>query len=198
MGKLIEVCAGDKFNRLTVLNEPPEHRRIGKSNSLRIFLKCRCDCGKIISIRKDYLLKKSSQSCGCLRRDLAIEKGKSQRTETGYLYWLYKAKEASSKSGASRRIIDFTLSFEEYCKIVKSNCVYCGKPPEIRKGNHHTKVGIAVPINSIDRVDSTGIYEHDNCCTSCYECNTMKHTLTTEDFLKHIKRIYDYNKENML
>lgn len=55
---------GMKFGRLTVLSLFTKKSAYG----LRRW-RCRCDCGRVVSVVGSYLVKGSTKSCGCLRRE---------------------------------------------------------------------------------------------------------------------------------
>lgn len=188
--KEIKVNFGDRFTRWIVLNQKPIKERIGKTNSLRTKLLCRCDCGIEKLVRKDYLLKGSSKSCGCLKKQFAIQNGKKQRTTESYLNWFY----GNIRGRAKRRKIIFSLSFDQYKEIATSSCYYCGAVPKMWETKDHTRCGIQVPVNTIDRVNSNGNYEKSNCVAACLKCNIMKSNLSNEDFLKHIQSIINYQQ----
>jgi hypothetical protein len=61
MQELIDI-SGQKFNRLTVIS----FSHMGKRR--RSYWNCRCDCGKMVTLRKDAFAYKCSKvkSCGCL------------------------------------------------------------------------------------------------------------------------------------
>lgn len=66
---------GKKFNRLSVIDTLPNVKR-GRS-----YLKCQCDCGKIINCRLDGLKNGHTKSCGCYNIDnLKSQKGKMSPT----------------------------------------------------------------------------------------------------------------------
>lgn len=54
---------GEKFGRLTVLEQLPERK------NKKIIWKCQCDCGNIINVASIYLKKGNTKSCGCLKKD---------------------------------------------------------------------------------------------------------------------------------
>ena len=66
-----EKLAGQKFGRLTVLDDDPDI----DENRCHIYL-CECECGNIKYIRKDSLKRGITKSCGCLVKDIASELGK--------------------------------------------------------------------------------------------------------------------------
>lgn len=78
MAQLIDLT-GQKFGKLTVLE-----RDLSRTNGT--YWKCQCDCGKIISTRKDTLTRTKSNktSCGC---DTAMRNGAAHiKDETGKRY----------------------------------------------------------------------------------------------------------------
>jgi hypothetical protein len=42
---------------------------------------------------------------------------------------------------------------------------------------------------NLDRVDNTKGYSKNNCTVCCKVCNRMKYTLSSVDFIAHIKKI---------
>lgn len=54
---------GQKFNRLTVIEQD-------KSSIKRTKWICRCDCGKISSVRTESLLSGATKSCGCYHKEM--------------------------------------------------------------------------------------------------------------------------------
>lgn len=57
---------GQKFGKLTVINRD--------NSKKRVYWNCKCDCGKMISVRQDSLLSGVTKSCGCLRHPNLIGK----------------------------------------------------------------------------------------------------------------------------
>ncbi len=66
---------GQRFGRLVAL-EP-----ISKRDFRCIVWKCKCDCGNLTFVRSSYLLKKSTKSCGCLRREILSNSGRLKRKD---------------------------------------------------------------------------------------------------------------------
>ena len=67
MPERLEVKPGDRFGRWIVIEEA------GQGYGTRRF-KCQCDCGNIALTRLTHLRQGVSKSCGCLARELAIER----------------------------------------------------------------------------------------------------------------------------
>ena len=65
---------GKKFGKLTVLKEDkrvPRYNANGTLKGHRIFYLCKCDCGNIVSVNRDGLLRGSTKSCGCYAKEKA-------------------------------------------------------------------------------------------------------------------------------
>ena len=74
------IQVGDVFNRLEVIEinvEPPKEKKYAKK--LGKWCRCRCKCKNIIVVPEASLLNKSTQSCGCLRAEIAKEQLKMNR-----------------------------------------------------------------------------------------------------------------------
>ena len=59
--------------------------------------------------------------------------------------------------------------------------------PSVSIGGNKNDIGI-------DRVDNSLGYTLENSVSCCSKCNYMKKTLNVENFLLHIAKIYNYNK----
>lgn len=67
MSRVVDIT-GNQYNRLTVIG-------FDHCENKRSFWKCRCDCGKVVILRKDHFAYKYSRqkSCGCLHRQRSSE-----------------------------------------------------------------------------------------------------------------------------
>ncbi|MDD5013905.1 MAG: hypothetical protein PHW73_02240 [Atribacterota bacterium] len=81
------------------------------------------------------------------------------------------------KASAKERNYLVSINSEEFEKIVLENCYYCNES-EKRRG--------------IDRLNSKEGYTKENSVPCCKICNYMKRSLTKEEFLNHINKIYNY------
>lgn len=93
------------------------------------------------------------------------------------------------KNNAKRRKLKFDLSIEQF-KILTTNpkCHYCG-------GCSCDYYAQSKNINGIDRIDSSNGYFFNNCVTCCSTCNKMKLALGYDDFISHIRKIYEHTKD---
>jgi 5-methylcytosine-specific restriction endonuclease McrA len=73
---------------------------------------------------------------------------------------------------ANAKKLPFHLTPEDFEKMCKGTCVYCGQP-----------------ATGIDRRDNKKGYTYNNSQPCCYTCNHMKWGMTEYNFLEHIKII---------
>jgi hypothetical protein len=87
------------------------------------------------------------------------------------LYTNYKSEARRRK----RKIFD--LKFDDFKKLINSNCTYCN----------------VSNCRGIDRIDNNIGYVLENSTPCCHRCNRMKSDLSVPLFLAHIKKIYESN-----
>lgn len=106
---------GRRYGRLTVISS------LGKING-RYYYRCKCDCGNIVDIRKDYLERKIN-SCGCLQKETKSKNGRSNKR-----YNIYDLT-GEYGIGYTSKGEKFYFDLEDYDKI-KDYCwhvnQYCG------------------------------------------------------------------------
>lgn len=164
---------GKKFNMLTAVKDTGKSSN-GKNK--RVIWLFQCDCGKNIELEATRVASGNTASCGCLR---ATEyQGEQQLAYQIYLG--YQANEYKKYN------IDFSISFDEFYKLIKQNCFYCGKEPyRILKAR-----GTELKYNGIDAIDWTKPHIN-NYVVACWTCNKMKSNHDYDLFLEHIKLIYE-------
>ena len=163
---------GQTFGSLTVTE------LYNVKNQVRYFY-CRCKCGQQTIVRGTALTTGKTVSCGC-SRFLPIEEFTLNRVFNTY------------KQHAQRRGKLFQLDREAFRNIIVQNCTYCGSEPE-REVNRREPVCKGICYNGIDRIDSKVGYIQSNCVPCCKICNYMKHILTQDQFLEHIRKIYTFS-----
>lgn len=93
MGKQT-IALGQKFGKLTIVSK---HGKLLTSPKRTVY-NCLCDCGNLKLMDAGNLRKPGERSCGCVRRQQAVEKGKKQRTQKSYLNLLYGESKRNAKS----------------------------------------------------------------------------------------------------
>lgn len=100
------------------------------------------------------------------------------------------------KKGAKRKNLEFELTIEQFERLTKSNCFYCGVKPSNSMLNEVIKKRMNGDYiyNGIDRVDNTRGYVIDNVIPCCSKCNYMKNSSEVSEFLEHILKIAKHHK----
>lgn len=161
-----------QFGRWTALYIDPI-----KSKKNEIYWYCRCECGKIKSIRTINLFNGSSKSCGC---SLKYKMGKQTRFN-GQIGQHYKKMRRCDWGaiviGAIDRNINIDISMEEAYKVFEEQggrCVFTGL---------NLKMGGKDKTASLDRIDSSKDYNIDNIQWVHKRVNMMKGTHSNQYFI---------------
>jgi hypothetical protein len=154
-------------------------------------IKCQCDCGRIKIIRLDSLAM-GTKSCGCeMRRNKEYIKYDQIVTN---IYGRYK-------KGASQRQLDFNIPIEQFDKLIKDKCHYCGTAGsntqyryngEAKRRRERKQVVDSLQYNGLDRIDPKLGYELNNVVPCCTMCNWMKLDFSLDEFKDQIKTIYKH------
>lgn len=83
------------------------------------------------------------------------------------------------KTTAKRKKRKLEITFEDWKKIIKKPCYYCGDKLKSKYGY------------CIDRLDNKKGYTLDNSVPCCNLCNQMKSNLNKKEFINHIKKILE-------
>lgn len=190
---------GTKVGRLTVVRflrtEKTQHKDRLRT---RYIYECQCECGKISEVNRPNLKGGYTLSCGCLQKEKSLlghEKQKGQirtklRKPNGES--ALRSTFLSYQVGATKRKLAFELSFEEFGKLTKGDCAYCGTEPKaVWKNSGGSSEYVA---NGVDRVNPNVGYVASNCVPCCKICNYMKHKLSEQEFFNHIKRIVSFRE----
>lgn len=173
-----ENLVGERFCNLVVL----ELEAAGKHGHV---MKCACDCGKIVRVRKWNLLKGTTKSCGCRR--VAVARSSKLRK--------LSPREAvrndflkNYRHDAKRRSLSWELTADVFGDLIYSPCEYCGlEASMVRRVRGYTLM-----CNGVDRVDNLKGYSKENCVSCCFYCNKAKWTSSKEDFIAHAQRVVDW------
>ncbi len=164
---------GNKFGKLTVISYNSQ-RKCGYYN-------CVCECGNTTIAQRRGLLIGKHRSCGCYERKLQP----NHYAAKNYLFNTYK-------NNATKRSLSFRLSKKRFFSFLTQNCHYCNTPPAITS---HLKRHKDFKYNGVDRVNNSLGYSLKNCVTCCLICNLAKRTLSVEEWLVWIKRIYKFQRK---
>lgn len=168
---------GNRYSLLLVLD------RAGSNSQKQATWECVCDCGNKVVVSGVSLRRGWRKSCDCLRGErLTLPHGEASFNN---LYGHYMR-------NASNRNIHWGLTREDFRELTSQDCQYCGVKPVQVRGESSGYNGL-YKYNGIDRVDSSVGYTKKNVVPCCKECNMMKRSMPTKEFLLCIKRIYKYN-----
>jgi hypothetical protein len=181
----LQINAGQKFGRLTVLREL--ERTVSGGQILRQ-IELQCACGKITVTRPSVLSRGRTKSCGCLQREKASNSGKLRRKAPGE--HAINSVVNTYVQAARKRQLDFALTREDVVRLIFSDCRYCGAEPQNVRG----RIGMfgSIHYNGIDRVDNTKGYTPENSVACCEICNKAKRTMSAADFQAWIERAHSH------
>lgn len=113
------------------------------------------------------------------------------------IYNYYSSRILQQNEKGSKKYKEWNLTLSEFSELIHQPCHYCGAEPSTNNmwnnGAARVTANEVVKINGIDRIDSSKGYSMNNCVPCCHICNRMKSDLTTEEFLEHIKLLYERN-----
>jgi hypothetical protein len=173
-----------KFGRLLVVEATAERKR------KNIVWKCLCDCGNFCYKITADLVGGRIRSCGCLFDDFS----KTLRLPPGEygLNQLFR----KYKGNAKERGLVFDLSKEDFARMTKINCYYCGAKPQAISQPNTLSIASTAAVengtyiyNGLDRVDNDVGYIISNVVSCCENCNRAKLTMSQNDFILLVNRI---------
>jgi hypothetical protein len=140
---------GKVFGRLTVTKYIESRWLAGK---FRRYHECLCNCGKITEVTTDQLRSGSTQSCGCLRKDISTKHGDA---DNSYIYatWM----------GAKRRCLDKNRYNYRYYggRGISFYHEWVDDYPSFKQWIQEN-LGDRPSDYSLDRIDNNGNYEPGN------------------------------------
>jgi len=187
MGRKSVYSIGQFFGKLEVKEIIPS---VGAGHHVR--LKCLCHyCNNEKEMSAVNIKKRNS--CGCQQNNSSEWKNVGPKNMPWHLPSGEAARrnlEYQYKRGAVKRNLEYNLTEEQFTELVTGNCVYCGdKLTNVVKGQGKTSGDFH--YTGIDRIDSSKGYTKENAVSCCWMCNNMKNTTHINDFLSHIKKIYN-------
>lgn len=178
---------GIKFGYLTAL------KYIRSRDGNGAIWECICDCGNICEVRSHSLLRGKTKSCGCKRGEL-ISIAISKDVGLSNIVQLFN----TYKNNAKLRNYNFELSLDEFSKITKDNCYYCGIEPEQELIISNVMGDRVLLYNGVDRIDNNKGYVIDNIVAACGACNIAKKDLSFDEFIKWIDRVSKHLSERKI
>ena len=153
--KPLEIKAGDRFGRLTIIKKSDPYLLNGINKGSRF--ECLCDCGNITITFRSSLLNSTSKSCGCLFKERLIKRNTKHNETTKY--------------GASKEYTTWVSMKQRcYCDSVSRYECYGGRGIQVCDRWLHSFENFLEdmgrkpsPSHSIDRIDVNGNYEPSNC-----------------------------------
>jgi hypothetical protein len=174
---------GNQMNDWTILDPIGSKDKHGQ---WKILVRCKCGNEKIVTEYSVWSGKSvSCSTCGHKRRAAGDYR---KRDESGDLNSSWTHYLDGYIRSANKRGFEFSLLPEKFKELCRLPCHYCDNPP-----NNNRNFGggrILTNVNGIDRKNSSEGYTNENCVSCCKICNKMKSTLTTEEFIAHVERIY--------
>lgn len=183
--------SGIIFNRLTVIKQ--EQSLLYGKTKKRMWL-CKCSCGNEIIVNTGALTSGNTKSCGCLHNEISVENSIKSRYMLANPDSGYKSIMNSYKGNALKRGYKFDLTFDEFKKLVLSNCYYCGIEPS----NLYFRNYYDAPYNGIDRINNNFGYLLSNVVPCCKICNIAKNNNTYDEFMKWIDRLINHKITNSI
>lgn len=176
---------GQRFGNLVALSHFSARRTAGSGTVVK--WRVRCDCGNARDVVSQALTKGRTKTCfqkECpfYRAARSKMQGKDYVSGQQHVYVTYRR-----KCLASGR--PFALTREEFWTLIGDDCFYCGSPP-MNISKRGPRKEDEYRYNGVDRVDSSKGYVLENVRTACWICNRMKNTLTDQQFVEHIRKLY--------
>lgn len=140
----MEDLSSRKFGRLTPLSPVRVNDRMG--------WKCRCDCGTVIEVVTESLNSGNSKSCGCLSRDLSVERSTIHGMSGSPTWSSWKAMIARCTNPNSKGYPHYGGRGITVCTSWLSSFE-----------NFYSDMGDRPEGMSIDRRDNDGNYDPSNC-----------------------------------
>lgn len=165
-----------KYNRLTVISCVGYFIE-GKEKRKRAAYEFQCDCGNKVYARGKDVKQKKIQSCGCLALETKATTGRKNKKPDclGFFNLIYQ----HYTNNAKRRRLEFKIPFEQFCKLIMSNCHYCSSTPI---NFFKSDLACQLKYNGIDRVNNSIGYLPDNVVPCCKFCNFAKSKGTEQEF----------------
>lgn len=183
---------GERYGRITLLEFVGMDRNWALYDSV-------CDCGKFLPrmmIARLRTKKNPTKSCGCLRKEPRLNKRKYSES-TKACYFLKFKRHVRKRIALGQKCDQWTI--EQWYSICALPCYYCGRTDigNVAKVSTHAKSRYSkeeiekydLPLNGIDRIDSSIGYTFNNSRPCCYRCNIAKSDQSEIEFYNMIVEV---------
>lgn len=145
MGKFIDLT-GQKFGKLVFIRKTPYYK------SGHVLWECLCDCGNTKNVRGNDIRSGKIQSCGCLKKQMVIDKNTS--------HGLSETREYEIWAGIKKRC--YNPKFKQYKNYGGRGIKVCDKWHGFKGFWEDMQEGYSDNL-TIDRINNNGDYEKSNC-----------------------------------
>lgn len=168
---------GKEFKNFKVIK-----RTKGTRKGIRYWI-CKCNCGNLYNVKTNDILSRRRTRCTecSLKAKIKNQIGKAKVNygeANRKCVWHYYKSHAKSKNR------EFSITYEDFCKLTQGDCFYCGKIPSNNHCKTKLKASGAYIHNGIDRKNNSKGYSLDNCVPCCSVCNRSKNTMNHDEFIK--------------
>lgn len=148
---------------------------------------CQCTCGTIRKVQGSLLKTGRSKSCGCTTQQRLVASG-TKPIYQAIIYSIYR----NYDTQARERNYTFSLSLEEFSKLITQNCHYCNDTPSntFKSGAKRYHGLESFRYNGVDRLDNSKGYTLENCVPCCKKCNFAKGKFSYTEWLLWVQRVY--------
>ena len=153
----------------------------------KAFWLCRCVCGFEKKVSAAQLIFGATTKCRVCSDKIT---GTQRRGPKGLA--ARNAILGTYKRGAKVRSLSWLLTEEQFDKLTKLNCYYCGLSPSNEYGADRNGSFI---YSGIDRVDNARGYELGNVVPCCGICNQAKSDMSAEEFITWANRVANHTRK---
>lgn len=172
---------GERYGRLVALRKThTKHYPSGQARAVWLF---KCDCGNETEKTAFDVRRADTSSCGCAKFG-KVPGNRLEKGEASFRGLMQRYKRSAKIRGHS-----WGLGEEEFRRITRESCAYCGASAAQEAVAHRSAFG-AYAYNGVDRVDSRVGYEPGNVVPCCQTCNRAKGVMPAADFLAWVARAY--------
>ncbi len=168
------ITAGERFGRLTILEEADPNQKTGQRRAY-----ARCDCGTISDYNMAQMRSGHTSSCGCYNKERKIRHGHARSTT--YQSWVSMKTRCTPGHGHTNYI---SRGITVCKKWIDSFDAFLNDMGERPKGT------------TIDRIDNSKGYAKDNCrwATASQQANNRRNSHTATAFGR-TQTLMEWSKE---